>query len=171
MTIPSPRQGRVVRLWCEAGAVAKVHAPLVEGGAYLFQRAVSRALARDGSVRVRVGALLQEIHALFRENVPAVRVAHAVFFGPREGLPPFDFSKFERVLTDAIRRLAEEGMDSGELRRVPVDDVAIAINGVLEACTDRELTPNARPLGSDGILRILDLIFDGLVPAHSAKEN
>jgi pyruvate dehydrogenase E2 component (dihydrolipoamide acetyltransferase) len=30
VTIPSPRQGRVVRLWCDAGAVAKVHAPLVE---------------------------------------------------------------------------------------------------------------------------------------------
>jgi pyruvate dehydrogenase E2 component (dihydrolipoamide acetyltransferase) len=30
VTIPSPRQGRVVRLWCEPGAIAKVHSPLVE---------------------------------------------------------------------------------------------------------------------------------------------
>jgi pyruvate dehydrogenase E2 component (dihydrolipoamide acetyltransferase) len=30
VTIPSPRPGVVVRLWCEAGAIAKVHAPLVE---------------------------------------------------------------------------------------------------------------------------------------------
>ncbi len=30
VTIPSPRKGKVVRLWCEAGATARVHAPLVE---------------------------------------------------------------------------------------------------------------------------------------------
>jgi pyruvate dehydrogenase E2 component (dihydrolipoamide acetyltransferase) len=30
VTIPSPKRGRVIRLWCDAGAVAKVHAPLVE---------------------------------------------------------------------------------------------------------------------------------------------
>lgn len=158
-------------LYYHFGSKEGILVAILEEGARRFERAVERALARGGTVRTRVAALLQEIHALFKENVPAVRVAHALFFGPREALPPFDFGRFERVLTGAIRRLAEEGMQSGELRRLPVEDVAVAINGILEACTDQELAPNARRLGDDGIVRILDLIFDGLVPTHARKEN
>jgi len=158
-------------LYYHFGSKEGILVAILEEGARRFERAVERALARGGTVRMRVAALLQEIHALFKENVPAVRVAHALFFGPREALPPFDFGRFERVLTGAIRRLAEEGMQSGELRRLPVEDVAVAINGILEACTDQELAPNAPRLGDDGIVRILDLIFDGLVPIHARKEN
>jgi AcrR family transcriptional regulator len=158
-------------LYYHFGSKEGILTAILEEGARRFERAVERALAHDGTARMRVAALLQEIQALFKENVPAVRVAHALFFGPREALPPFDFGRFERVLAGAIRRLAEEGMQSGELRRVPVEHVAVAINGVLEACTDQELAPNAYHLGNDGILSVLDLIFDGLVPIHARKEN
>jgi AcrR family transcriptional regulator len=158
-------------LYYHFGSKEGILVAILEEGACRFERAVARALATDGTVRVRVGALLREIQALFRENVPAVRVAHAHFFGPREALPPFDFGRFERVISGAIRRLAEEGMESGELRRVPVEHVAVAINGILEACTDQELMPGGPRLGSDGIFRVLDLIFDGLVPIHARKEN
>jgi AcrR family transcriptional regulator len=144
---------------------------ILEEGARRFEHAIARALAHDGTVRMRVGALLAEIQALFRENVPAVRVAHAQFFGPREALPPFDFGRFERVLTDAIRRLAAEGMENGELRRVPIEHVTVVINGIIEACTDQELMPIARRLGDGGIFCVLDLIFDGLVPIHTRKES
>ena len=75
------------------------------------------------------------------------------------------------MLTGAIRQLTEEGMESGELRRAAVEDVALTINAAIEACCDQELLPNARHLGPEGILRILDLIFDGLVPNHARKEN
>jgi len=158
-------------LYYHFGSKEGILVAILEEGAVRFEQAVSRALAQNGSVRLRLAALCGEIHALFKANVPAVRVAHALYFGPREALPPFDFGKFERVMTDAVRRLAEEGMKSGELRRVPVEDVALTINAVIEACTDQELNPHTRSLETDGIHRVVDLIFDGLVPVHARKEN
>ncbi len=158
-------------LYYHFGSKEGILVAILEEGVRRFEGAVARALAQDGTVRARVAALCQEIHALFKDNIPAVRVAHALFFGPREAVPPFDFGRFERVLTSALTSLAEEGMASGELRCVPIEDVAIAINAVIEACTDQELVPNARPFGPDRILRILDLIFDGLVPTHARKEH
>jgi AcrR family transcriptional regulator len=158
-------------LYYHFGSKEGILLAILEEGARQFEQAVARALACPGDVRQRVAALCEEVYSLFRDNVPAVRVAHALFFGPREGLPAFDFTKFERVLRPAIRQLVEQGMATGELREAHPEDVSMAINGVIAGCTDQELNPHGTPVGIDGIHRVLDLIFDGLSAARNEKEN
>jgi AcrR family transcriptional regulator len=158
-------------LYYHFGSKEGILLAILEEGARQFQRALASAVGRPGTARERLVGLCEEIFTLFKQNVPVVRVAHAVYFGPREGLPAFDFNKFDGALADALRRLVEEGMATGELRRAPVEDVATAINGVIGRCTDLELNPHARPIGCDGLHRVLDLIFDGLSATRDVKEN
>ncbi|MGE5360068.1 MAG: TetR family transcriptional regulator [Bacteroidales bacterium] len=143
---------------------------ILEEGAKLFQAGLARGVQSPGTARQRLQGLCDEMFALFRHNVSAVRVAHAVFFGPRDALPPFDFEKFDGALRAAIRSVVEDGMAAGEIRRAPVADVVTAITGVIALFTDIELTPNAVTLTLDDVHRVLDLIFEGLVPARD-KEN
>lgn len=135
---------------------------ILEEGARVFEDAITRVLARPGTARERLVILCDAIFTLFKEHTSAVRVAHAVYFGPRDGLPAFDFERFDLALNGAVRRLFEEGMASGELREAPIDDLVLVINGVIAVCTDIQLSPRATTIDNDRVRRVLDLIFDGL---------
>jgi TetR/AcrR family transcriptional regulator len=137
---------------------------ILEEGARLFDAALARAVESPGTARDRLFALCSGVYDLFKQNVAAVRVAHAVFFGPQDNLPPFDFSRFEGALTGALGSIIEQGIAAGEIREAPVGDLVMVINGLIGVFIDQELTltPRVNPLGLDGIRRVLDLIFEGL---------
>jgi AcrR family transcriptional regulator len=130
--------------------------------------AMDRALARTGTARGRILDLCADVYALFGENVSVARVAHAVFLGPPDGAPPFDVAVFEARFREAIERIASDGIESGELRNVSTTDLALAVMGILEGCTDRQLHPAFEPVGVDGVRRLMDLLFDGVMIAPRA---
>ncbi len=158
-------------LYYHFGSKEGILLAILEEGARQFSDAITRAVARQGTARERLGALCDEVYALFKHNVPIARVAHAVYFGPKDLVPTFDLCRFERALDDGLRQIVEDGIASGELRPAPLDDISTAIRGVIEVCTDQEMDPNATPIGSDGLHRVLDLIFDGLSATRTYKEN
>ncbi len=159
-------------LYYHYGSKEGILVAILEEGARQLTSGIARVVDGPGSVRQRIGGVCEVVYSLFKENLPAVRVAHAVYFGPREGWPAFDLAKFEAAFLVPLRALVEEGIAKGELRTAPVDDIVVAINGVIEGCTDLELNhPHARPMGLDGIQRVLDLIFEGLSPERGTKEN
>lgn len=131
--------------------------------------AVERALARTGSARSRVLAMCGDVYALFGQNVPIARVAHAVFLGPPDGAPPFDVTVFEERFRGALERIIADGIASGELRDVATRDVALAVMGILEGCNDRQLHPAFEPVGTDGLQRLVNLLFDGVRRAARAE--
>ena len=127
--------------------------------------ALDRAVARTGTARARVLALCGDVYALFGQNVPIARVAHAVFLGPPDGAPPFDVTVFEARFRQALERIVCDGVASGELRDVPPGDVALAAMGILEGCNERQLHPAFEPVGVEGLHRLVNLLFDGVVGA------
>jgi TetR/AcrR family transcriptional regulator len=133
-----------------------------------FQATLAAAVGRTGTARDRLVALCEDIYRQFEKNVPVVRVAHSVFLGPRELAPQFDLCMFERTLREAVVGIVADGQRAGEFRVTPAEDVALAIMGILEGCTDRQMLPEANQVGSDGLRRILSVLFDGLVTVPSA---
>jgi len=158
-------------LYYHFGSKEGILVAILEEGLRQFQAAIVRAMARPGSGRERLAALCDEVYALYKQNVPVVRVAHAVYFGPKDHLPAFDLASFDRTLEEALRRLIEDGMATGELRPARVEDISVAIRGVLEVCTDEELGPCTTSTGCESLHRVLDLIFDGLSATRDNKEN
>jgi TetR/AcrR family transcriptional regulator len=136
---------------------------ILQEAAHELDRAVARALARPGTARERLTALCEDLHALYQEHVPVVRVAHAVFLGPSEGLPAFDCGVFDRSLQGALARIVQDGQASGEVRAADPADVALAVSGVLLSSAERQLHPAIPPVGLDGLRRVLALVFDGVL--------
>lgn len=133
-----------------------------------FSDAVARAVARTGSARDRMVGLCEDIYGLFGQNVPVARVAHAVFLGPPDGAPPFDVTVFEAQFRRAVERIAADGMASGEFRADAVRDIPLAVMGILEGCNERQLHPAFEPVGADGVRRLINLLFDGVMNAPRA---
>ena len=120
-----------------------------------------RALTRPGTARERIAGFCQEVYGLFGQNVPVARVALAVFLGPPDLVPSYDFGVFEEEFRGVLERFVREGQAAGEIRPVPAVDVALAAMAILAECNERQLHPAFRPVGPDGLARMLDLLFDG----------
>lgn len=129
------------------------------------ETAIDRAVARPGTARDRILALCEDVYGLFGQNVPIARVAHAVFLGPPDGAPPFDVTVFERRFRGALERIASDGTAGGEFGDVLPRDVALAVMGILEGCNQRQLHPAFEPVGTGGLRRLINLLFDGAVNA------
>jgi len=134
-----------------------------------FQATIDAGLARTGTARERLIQMCEDIYRMFEKNVPVVRVAHAVFLGPRDLAPQFDLLVFERQLRQAVVGMITDGQRAGELRGAPAEDAALAVMGILEGATDRQMLPDLNQVGTAGLRRILNVLFDGLVTVPSAS--
>jgi TetR/AcrR family transcriptional regulator len=149
-------------LYYHFGSKERLLTTVLDEASREFARATERAIARPGTARERLFALCSDLHGLFRENVPVVRVAHAVFFGPIEGVPPFDFTTFDRQMEHAVRQIVEEGQAAGEIAlAASPSDVALVIMGIIGVFAMRQLHEGIAPLGLDTLNRVLGLVFDG----------
>jgi TetR/AcrR family transcriptional regulator len=129
---------------------------------------LDQATKRVGGARERIVALCEDVYGLFGEHVPLARVAHAVFLGPPEGAPPFDVTVFENRFLQAIQRMVDDGVAAGEFRAIDTADVALGVMAVLELCNERQLHPAFKPVGADGLRRLVSLFLDGVMSAPRA---
>lgn len=134
-----------------------------------FQATLDTGLSRTGTARERLIQMCEDIYRMFEKHVPVVRVAHAVFLGPRDLAPRFDLLAFERQLRLAVVGIITDGQQAGELRGAPAEDAALAVMGILEGATDRQMLPDLNQVGTAGLRRILNVLFDGLVTVPSAS--
>ena len=86
---------------------------------------------------------------------------HGLIFGPTQGIPAYDFGRYQRRMLDAVKRILAEGISAGELRNVDAEDVAFLVIGLLDFNLNMdmvlpELTDSRRPK------RLLRLAFQGL---------
>ncbi len=149
-------------LYYHFGSKEGVLLAILHEGLEEFRRTASRAIDAPGTTRERLASLCEDFYGLFTENVPVIQVVHRAFHDPAGTAPDFDIIEFERSLEAALRNIVEAGMASGELRSVDPADVALAVIGVIGSAASRHLHPNIEPVSRERLLRVLDLVFDGV---------
>jgi len=108
---------------------------------------------------------------LFGRNMRVVRLVHAIFYGPPQGAPPFDFEKLHDLLSAGIRRWIGLGIRRGEFRRADRTAMILAVHGALNVAMEIELAHGEGCVGRKGLHAILDVIFNGLRAGRPAKEK
>ncbi len=117
---------------------------------------------QKGSTREKLLRFCDQAFSLFMENIEAVRVMYAIYYGPHQGAPFFDFDAYHLKFQEAIRRLVEEGIRKGELRKGDAEDITWAILGAVNVVMEVQLGHPEMGLGPEGLARVLNLIFQGL---------
>jgi TetR/AcrR family transcriptional regulator len=134
-----------------------------------FNRLLASA-GGTGDLRIRLLDLCTGAYSLAREKLPLVRVMYAIYYGPPQGAPAFDFDAVHAGLQDRVRQIIQEGTSSGELRSVPVQDAIWAIVGAINIAIEVDLCHPEQSLGCEGLRRILNLVFDGIsATTHSER--
>ena len=129
-----------------------------------FTRCLEACRQATGTVRERITELCATVYELMRLNMGVVRLLHAVFYGPPQGAPPFDFERFHLALWNAIRDLVLEGVERGEVRAGNIEVFTLALHGASNVCMEIELAHPKQDLGVDVLRQVVDTVFTGLMP-------
>jgi AcrR family transcriptional regulator len=115
-----------------------------------------------GNIRERLIHFCTGTFDGFVEHLSVLRLVYAVYFGPPQGAPPFPHDELFDRLVQMIGGIVREGIASGELRQVDEADATWAVVAPLSTFMEEQLCHNPPRVDRGGLVRILNLIVDGL---------
>ncbi len=127
-----------------------------------FDATVEDSQRGGGTVVERTVRLLDSAAALMLEHLDVMRVVDAIYYGPPQGAPPFDFEALHRRFMDTLTGLVREGMASGEFRPGDPEDVAWAIVGAFEVIRGMSLCHPEMDFGRERLARLVRVVFEGV---------
>jgi TetR/AcrR family transcriptional regulator len=120
---------------------------------------------REGSsASEKLMTLCESSFHLYYENIETAKLMNTIYYGPPQGAPFFDFEAYHVRLLHEIRQLVEEGIETGEFRKLDVNDMMLAIIGSFHIAMDMMLckTP-VTMIDKKSLSRILNVIFQGIL--------
>ncbi len=129
---------------------------------------LAASLEEDETASRKILRLFDRAYRLFMENIKTARVMYAIYYGPPQGAPFFDFEAYHFKFQETIQRLVREGIRKGEFRKGSPEDMALAVIGALNVALEIHLGHPDQQLGNEGLARVLNTIFQGL-SAEKAK--
>lgn len=139
-----------------------IYLSILEDLVKIADEGIAASRVSSGTARERLEGFLLGIYGLFETKKAWVRMINAVFWGPAQGAPPFDFETFHNKLLAVLSEIVIEGIAAGEIRAADPEDVTLALMGVLSFNMDLTLAHPELGLGKDGFRRVLDLLFSGV---------
>ncbi|HVN75407.1 MAG TPA: TetR/AcrR family transcriptional regulator [Thermoanaerobaculaceae bacterium] len=134
-----------------------------------FEATAAASLEMEGSARERVLRFLDRMFELVLRHLDAMRVIDAIYYGPPQGAPRFDFEAIHTRFIEMLTSLVREGIAAGEFRGDP-DDLAWALVGPFEVARGMSLCHPEAEFGRERLARLLHVVFEG-VCARSAEER
>jgi TetR/AcrR family transcriptional regulator len=132
------------------------------------QKILNEIFESKGTVLDRFIIFYRRVYEGVRQYQNLYILIHGLIYGPPQGVPEYDFAKYQRLMLDAVKRIYMEGVASGEIRKVDADEVAFLVLGLLDFSLniDMVMPERADPQRPE---RLLHLAFQGLVQGNSGK--
>lgn len=135
-----------------------------------FEATATAVVGEPGTSRARITRFLDRMFELVLQHLDVMRVVDAIYYGPPQGAPFFDFETIHQRFIETLAGLVREGMAAGELRPGDPEDVAWALVGPFEVARGMSLCHPEMEFGRARLARLIQVVFDGVV-SGSAKES
>ncbi len=135
-----------------------------------FEATAAAALEATGSSRERILRFLDRMFELILRHLDVMRVLDAIYYGPPQGAPSFDFEVIHLRFIEMLTGLVREGIETGEFRPGDPDDLAWALVGPFEVARGMSLCHPEMGFGRERLARLLEVVFEG-VCVGSAEER
>jgi len=134
---------------------------ILEWAADVQQGVLNEIFETGGSALDRLIFLYRRVYEGIRQYKSLYIMIHEIIFGPPQGIPPYDFARYQREMLEAVTRILAEGISTGEIRNGNAQDLAFLVLGMLDFNLNMdmvlpELSDPQRPE------RLLRLAFKGL---------
>jgi len=127
-----------------------------------FEATATSTLDTEGCAEERILRFLDSMFALMLDHLDVMRVLDAIYYGPSQGAPFFDFEAVHKRFIEVVERLVRAGIESGEFRSGDPDDLTWAIVGPFEVVRVMSLSHPAMDFGRDRLARLLKVVFEGI---------
>lgn len=159
-------------LYYHFGSKEGIYLALFQETFAAFMETLTAPDNRAGFARERILDLCDRAFRFHAAHLPLVRLMYAIYYGPPQGAPPFDFDATHEMVQDLIAKVVREGIASGEFKPIAVEEAMWAIIGTLNIAMEVDLCHPEQSLGRKGLARLLNTVFDGMaVPARPPKSN
>jgi AcrR family transcriptional regulator len=127
-----------------------------------FREQTSLLSAYQGNARERIIHFCTGMFDCFLVHINVARIIYSIYFGPPQGAPPFPHERFFDEMLDTIGEMVREGIAAGELQGIDESDAAWAIISELNSVMEEQFCHNPPRVDREGLVRILNLIFNGI---------
>jgi AcrR family transcriptional regulator len=127
-----------------------------------FDAMAGEITAFQGHSRERITRLSEMIFDGFVANLPVIRLAYGIYFGPPQGAPHFNFDAYHDKMYDTFYSIVTEGISRGELRDVNPREITWTIICILNQTMEEQLCHASPRTSRDDLLRFLNHIFEGI---------
>jgi AcrR family transcriptional regulator len=134
---------------------------ILEMAENLQKELLASILESSGDVFERLLLLYRRIYAGIDENRSLYKMIHTLIYGPPQGAPDYDFTRYHQHMFDAIRNIYKAGIDGGEVKKIAEEEVAYLVLSLIDFClhmdqVQPQLSDPQRPE------RLLRLAFEGI---------
>jgi AcrR family transcriptional regulator len=133
--------------------------------AVAVHRAVMDEVRRaGGSASDRILLLCERVYRTVLDNIEAVRVIDAIYYGPREEAPEFDFGQLHGEFDAFLRGLVEEAIATGEFPRGDIESTVLALDGgfiAAKTSASGRCRPEG-PIAPEDLRRVMGIILNGI---------
>ena len=134
---------------------------ILEWAADLQQKILNEIVATSGPVLDRFIHFYRRVSKGVEEYQHLYKMIHSLIYGPPQGAPEYDFSQYQRHMFDAVKRIYNSGLATGEVKQIHADEVAFLVLSLIDFNLNMnqvlpELADPQRPE------RLLRLAFQGL---------
>ena len=129
-------------------------------------------LNKSQNAKARLQDLIDKIFHHVIEDQDFFRLMYTIYYGPPQGAPFFDITYFHVRFHGYIRKIVEEGINSGEFLPVNPGSVAWIIRGTVQLAIEDQIKYDTVRIDRKGLQRILDLILERFLssPGKSRKK-
>jgi TetR/AcrR family transcriptional regulator len=137
----------------------------------LFEAELEAELRDGRTAQAQLRGVCQRVLGLFQESIGLAKLMYAIYFGPPQGAPPFDCDIYHDKLRNTAWALVERGIREGEFREGSTEGMVWAVIGALNVTLELELSHPDRALGPEGLDRVLDVVFLGMVARGAPRKK
>lgn len=132
-----------------------------------FEGLLSEFISTPGTARERLLRYCRAIFDSALENVEVVRLSHAIYYGPPQGAPFFDFEGFFQRMLDGITVILGDGMANGEFKTLPAHELTWAVMGILNISMVEQICQTTPRIDGPGMTVALTILLDGISAGDS----
>lgn len=118
--------------------------------------------AREAPVREQLFQLAEKMFEIAVENRDALRLLHAIYYGPPQGAPFFDFDAHLLHSLEHVREIVRRGIRSGELEPGNDADIAWILMAAAQIAIEEQICDHPPLIDSNQLKRILEVLFRGI---------
>lgn len=146
------------------GSKEGLYLEIMNGISRLFDQRVEELEMADGTVRERLVHFFAGMFTAARENLPVVRFAFSIYYGPPQGAPFIDFHRFFDLTLEKVDLLIAEGMARGEIRPGERRPLVWALVGSYHTILEEQVCRTPPRVDRDGLTGVINMILDGVAP-------